>query len=90
MSAYAKLSVPMAVRDFLRWESGDGLRYELVDGEPRAMAPASTVHGFLQSELGRLIGNHLRERRSGCGVLANPGVIPRLLSAITCGCPIWA
>jgi hypothetical protein len=44
-------------------------------------APAATIHGFLQSELGRLIGNHLRERRPGCEVLANPGVIPHLLSA---------
>ena len=60
---------------------GDGLRYELVDGEPRAMAPASTIHGFLQNELGSLMRNHLRERGVGCEVLANPGVIPHLLSA---------
>lgn len=81
MAALAKIAVRMSVRDFLDWEPGDGLRYELVDGEPRAMAPASTVHGFLQNELGRLIGNHLRERGNGCEVLANPGVIPHLLSA---------
>jgi Uma2 family endonuclease len=71
----------MSVREFLAWDSGDDLRYELVDGEPNAMAPASTVHGFLQNELGRLIGNHLRENRSGCDVLANPGIVPHLLSA---------
>jgi Uma2 family endonuclease len=81
MSGLAKLPVRMTVRDFLGWESGDGLRYELVDGEPHAMAPAGTIHGFLQSELGRLIGNHLRERRPDCEVLANPGVVPHLLSA---------
>jgi Uma2 family endonuclease len=45
------------------------------------MAPASTVHGYLQSELGRLIGNHLREHRPGCHVITNPGVVPNLLSA---------
>lgn len=46
----------------------------------RAMAPASTVHGFLQGELARLIGNHLREAAPECEVVANPGVVPRLLS----------
>ncbi len=81
MSAFAKLPVRMTVRDFLGWESGDGLRYELVDGEPHAMAPAGTIHGFLQNELGRLIGNHLRERRPRCAAIANPGVVPHLLSA---------
>jgi Uma2 family endonuclease len=81
MSAVAKIPVRMTVRDFLGWESGDGLRYELVDGEPRAMAPAGTIHGFLQNELGSLIRNHLREHRPACEVLANVGVIPHLLSA---------
>ncbi len=71
----------MSVRDFLSFEPRDGLRYELVDGEPRAMAPTSTVHGYLHSELGRRIGNHLREHRPGCHVVANPGVVPHLLSA---------
>ncbi len=81
MSAVAKLATRLSTQDFLDWEPDDGLRYELVDGEPRAMAPAGTIHGFLQNELGRLIGNHLRERSSGCDVLANPGIIPHLLSA---------
>ena len=52
----------MSATDFLDWESGDGLRYELMDGEPRAVAPAGTIHAFLQNELGRRIGNHLLER----------------------------
>ncbi len=81
MSALAQVSFRMSVRDFLAWEPGDGLRYELVDGEPRAMAPAGTIHGFLQNELGSLIRNHLRDRRGNCEVVANPGVIPQLLSA---------
>jgi Uma2 family endonuclease len=81
MVALAQQAARMSVQDFFRWDSGDGLRYELVDGKPRAMAPAGTVHGFLQSEFGRLIGNHLRDHREGCEVIANPGVIPHLLSA---------
>jgi len=81
MTAVAKLATRMSVHEFLGWEPRDGLRYELVDGQPRAMAPASTVHGYLQSELGRLIGNHLREHRPGCHVITNPGVVPNLPSA---------
>ena len=80
MVALAKIPVRMTVNEFLKWDTEDGLRYELVDGEPRAMAPASTIHGFLQNELGRLIGNYLRDTASGCEVVANPGVVPRLLS----------
>jgi len=80
MVVLAKIPVRMTVCEFLKWDSDDGLRYELVDGEPRAMAPASTIHGFLQNELGRLIGNHLRDQASGCEVVANPGIVPRLLS----------
>ena len=80
MIALAKIPVRMTVDEFLKWDSDDGFRYELVDGEPRAMAPASTLHGFLQNELGSLIRNHLLEKASGCEVVANPGVVPRLLS----------
>jgi Uma2 family endonuclease len=80
MAVLAKIPVRMNVDQFLKWDSGDECRYELVDGEPRAMAPASTVHGFLRNELGRLIGNHLRETAPKCEVVANPGVVPRLLS----------
>jgi len=80
MAVLAKIPVRMTVDEFLKWDADDGLRYELVDGEPRAMAPASTLHGFLQNELGRLIGNHLLEKANGCEVVANPGVVPRLLS----------
>jgi Uma2 family endonuclease len=76
----ARVPVRMTVGEFLNWDSRDGLRYELIDGEPRGMAPASTIHGFLQNELGSLIRNHLREKASGCEVVANPPVVPRLLS----------
>ncbi|MGH7210943.1 MAG: Uma2 family endonuclease, partial [Acetobacteraceae bacterium] len=65
----------MAVAEFLNWNPGDGRRYQLVDGEPRLMAPASRTHGTLQSELARLIGNHLRSRGSECDVVSAPGVV---------------
>jgi len=83
MSAALKYPVPlpMTVRDFVSWDPGDHQRYELVDGLPRAMAPTALTHGVLQNELGRLIGNHLGEHRPGCLVVANPGVMPRVLSS---------
>jgi hypothetical protein len=31
----------MSVEEFPNWDSGDALKYELVDGEPRAMAPVA-------------------------------------------------
>jgi Uma2 family endonuclease len=71
----------MSVRDFLAWESGDFLRHELVDGEPQAMAPPSVLHGLLQNELARLIGNHLVAQGRGCEAVTNAGVVPHLLSS---------
>jgi Uma2 family endonuclease len=78
MGAIAKIPVRMTVAEFLVWDAGDGRSWQLVDGEPQAMAPASRTHGALQNELGRLIANHLSERSSLCSVLANPGVVPRV------------
>jgi len=70
----------MTVDEFLAWDSGDhtGRRWQLVDGEPVAMAPARQNHGAIQSELARLLGNHLLERASPCRVITEPGIIPRV------------
>ena len=70
----------MSVEEFLDWDSGDGLLWQLVDGEPQAMAPAKRTHGALQTELGALIRNHLVTRNSMCSVVTTPGVIPKLRS----------
>ena len=68
----------MTVAEFLAWDAGDGRLWQLVDGEPQAMAPASRTHAAIQGELCRLIANHLAERSRLCSVLANPGVVPRV------------
>lgn len=81
MVALPKLPVRMSVRDFLNWEPGDGLRYELVDGEPRARAPAGTIHGFLQGRLAALINGHLDRSNRPCSLVVAPGVIPQMMSA---------
>jgi Uma2 family endonuclease len=80
MSASLRVADPMSVEAFLAWEPGDGRQYELVDGQPRSMAPASIVHGFLQSELNALIRDHLRRQGNRCQIITAPGVIPRVLS----------
>jgi Uma2 family endonuclease len=71
----------MPVAEFLNWVPDDGRKWQLVDGEPHAMAPADTLHAYLQSELARLIGNHLRAEGLPCDVFTNPGVIPATMAA---------
>ena len=69
----------MTVAEFLDWPGdGSGRKFELVDGEPQAMAPASTTHGTIQATLTRLLGNHLAG--TGCRVVVEPGVVPRIRS----------
>jgi Uma2 family endonuclease len=66
----------MTVAELLDW-AGDGTstRYELVDGELRAMAPASITHGIIQANIARLLGDHLLD--TPCHVVVAPGVVPR-------------
>jgi Uma2 family endonuclease len=78
MSALPKLTLSrMTVAEFIDWPGdGSGLQHQLIDGEPQAMAPASTTHGTIQATLARLLGNHLVG--TGCRVVIEPGVIPRV------------
>ncbi len=68
----------MTVDEFLDWDSGDELIWQLVDGEPQAMAPAKVSHAALQGELGGLIRNHLVAKDSPCSVLTTSGVVPHV------------
>lgn len=52
--------------------------WQLVDGEPQAVAPPNRTHGTLQGELGRIIGNHLRDSDSPCTLVVTPGVVPHV------------
>jgi len=76
MAAVAKVPVWMSAAEFLVWEPGDGLMWQLVDGEPQAMAPASRTHEVLQGQLAGLIWERLRG--GPCSVVVAPGVIPRV------------
>jgi hypothetical protein len=71
-----KIPARMAMAEFAVWDAPDGRRWQLVDGSPEAMAPSRRTHGAIQSELARVIGNHLFERASPCTVITKPGIIP--------------
>lgn len=80
MSVLARIPGRMTVGEFLSWTPPAGQLWQLVDGEPQAMAPASRTHGAIQSELAALIRNHLADQGSPCTVITAPGVIPRVQS----------
>lgn len=69
----------MTVAEFLAWPvDPTGATWQLIDGEPVAMAPASQTHGSIQGEISRLLGNHLLERGLPCRLVVAPGVTPRV------------
>lgn len=89
----------LTVAEFLDWADTPGNvdHWQLRDGEPELMAPASTWHAAITAELTRLLGNHLLGHRGGaCRVYGAPGVVPRGRSdhnmlvpdlAVACGPP---
>jgi Uma2 family endonuclease len=79
MSAANRSPETITVAEFLDWRpQHGGDRWELVDGAPRAMAPAAPRHGSIQGEMARLIGNHLAAERPECRVVIEPGIRPRV------------
>lgn len=68
----------LTVEEFLLWaEASPDARYELVDGEPRAMAPTINRHGIVQGTMHYLITRHLIDTGSPCVAVVAPGVQPR-------------
>ena len=90
MSSALKLPLRrMTVAEFLDWDSGDqsGALWQLRDGEPEMMAPASDRHGSIQSELSYLITARLRASGGPCRIVTAPGVIPARRSEVNCLVP---
>jgi Uma2 family endonuclease len=81
MVALAKIPLWLTVEEFIAWNPGDGRVWQLVDGEPQAMAPASRTHAALMAEMSAVLRNHFAERGSPCSVLAQPGIVPRANAA---------
>src|SRR5271166_3004534 len=63
----------MTVAEFLRWEDGTDTRYELLAGQPVAMAPPAPAPGFLAAQLCIRIGAALQSRRP-CMVQVEAGI----------------
>jgi Uma2 family endonuclease len=53
----------MSLAEFLRWDDGTDTRWELIDGQPAAMAPPARAHGILCARLAGLVDAALRTRR---------------------------
>ena len=89
MSTALKLPPRMTVEQFLEWEPDDrsGALWQLRDGEPEMMAPASDRHGSIQSELAYLITAQLRGRNNSCRLVIAPGVVPTERSEDNCLVP---
>ena len=69
----------MTVAEFLTWNPDDPSvhAWQLIDGEPVAMAPASDNHGTIQADLGARLWNHLTIPGSRCRAVMEPGIVPR-------------
>lgn len=67
----------MTVTEFLAWPADPtGRTWQLIDGEPVAMAPASQTHGAIQSEVAALLRNHLNAQGGRHRVITAPGLVP--------------
>ncbi|HVC62267.1 MAG TPA: Uma2 family endonuclease [Acetobacteraceae bacterium] len=80
MSTALRHDVPhhMTVDEFLDWASGAPGKWQLVDGEPRAMAPASATHGIIQAYFAYVLNRHLINGGSSCAVVTEPAVVPQI------------
>ena len=83
-----KPPLSMTVAEFLAWPGdGTGRKFQLVDGEARAMSPASAVHAIIQTNLAAEIRRHLREQKVRCRVGTEPGVLTRVRASINVRVP---
>ena len=96
-TAETKSASYMTADQFMDWDGGGLLgKLELVNGEVRAMSPASGTHSLIQANLAFLIGNHLRAQKLPCRVGTEAPVQPQMHAndnvrapdlAVTCAPP---
>ncbi len=87
MSTALLLPEFLTIDAFLAWNAPMGPHWQLVDGMPQAMAPASPTHAAIQAETAALIRNYLTANGSPCFVMAAPGIVPRVQSDINMRIP---
>jgi len=78
--AARKVPAVMDRAEFLAWDAPGNERWQLIDGQPQAMAPASETHNIIQGELGALIRNHLVAMGRRCTLVPNAGIVPHIRS----------
>ena len=81
MSHALELPVYMSLNEFLIWNPDGPESWQLVNGVPRTMVPASTVHGTLLARLAQAVANHLDTQNSPWSGVVKPGVVPHLLAS---------
>jgi Uma2 family endonuclease len=76
VSAANQLPYLMPAAEFLAWKAPDGSdRWELIDGQPTAMAPSRPRHGAISARTARLLDTHLVDHPR-CQVIIEAGVKP--------------
>ena len=68
----------MTLAEFLAWDDGTDTRYELINGAPRAMAPAYPRHGLIERNAGDVILDRIG-RGKPCRVYDQAGIVLSVL-----------
>ena len=77
----ARSRLPETAQEFLEWPGDGGAnRYQLIDGEVRAMSPSTVFHSRIQARLASAIDQRLSALDGGCQVLTEAAVQPRMQS----------
>ena len=88
MVAQRKSGLPTTADEFLSWPGdGRGGKYQLVDGELRAMSPGSATHGAIQNNVATLLTNHLRSLGGRCRSYTEPAIQVRTRAKINMRIP---
>jgi Uma2 family endonuclease len=78
----------MTAPDFLAWPGdGTGRKFQLVDGEVRAIPPASAAHAMIQTNLAYELRRHMVEQNIRCRVGTEPGILTRVRGDINVRVP---
>jgi len=74
--------------EFFAWPGdGSGRRYQLVDGEVRAISTGTTTRGLIQARLAYLIANQLEASTSPCHAIIRPCIAPRVRASLNLRLP---
>jgi Uma2 family endonuclease len=71
-----RVTTPMTVDEFRSWAARQPGQWELVNGQRRAMSPASSTHGFIQARAAYLVERHIEASGNPCRSATEPPVTP--------------